>query len=1009
MSSLNQHYWRSLGEYRGEAVAPVLDEAGGVPAPAEDGLSRRRWLQLMGASLALAGANGCRWEKTELLPMEKRPPGRIPGKTERFATAMDFGGSALGLVVTCVDGRPIKVEGNPKHPYSLGATNAYAQAAILEFYDPDRSKNIIERTSAGEQVRTWEEFAAFAKTHFDGVRKTGGEGFAVLSEPSSSPTLAVMRRKLLDTFPKAKWYEYGPIETDSPGSRIHYALDKAEVIVSIDADLFGTDPAAVRHAHDFAKRRDASNGKMSRLYVVESCYTITGAMADQRLALRDRQIAGFVTQLIHELGAAKPRPPRTQDHPAQRFLRALAQDIRAHRGDCAFVVGPRQPAGLRSHILHLNDDFGRVNDIFFPLNHSYISESSRVGTIESLASNIRSGGTKTLLILAGNPVYNAPIDLRMAESLTRVETTVHLGLYRNETARRCTWHLPQAHFLESWGDARAENGAYSVVQPMIAPLYGGKSAIGVLAQVMGGDHGNDQELVRNLVRKYVGPAEFESRWRQTLHDGILDQNGQELGMLLDIGPLNSTPSASDFEWDGHTLELSFRPDAKLYDGRVANNGWLQEMPDPLTKLTWDNAALMSVATAEKLGVAHEDVVKLKFKGREVEAPVYVMPGQADGTVAVSLGYGRTAAGKVGGSAADDIEPVGFDAYKLRTSDAMWFGAGLTVEPTGKKYPFATAHDRYWIDKVGFEERAARAKELVREATLEEFKHSSPLFLGAGPKKSSPLPKGEGTNLNALPKREGTESLWQEPEYSTGHRWGMAIDLAKCVGCGACVVACQAENNVPVVGKARVLRGREMHWLRIDRYFQGEPAQAKVVFQPMTCQQCELAPCEQVCPVGATAHSQEGLNDMAYNRCIGVRYCANNCPFKVRRFNFFNYHKDLDDPANEVMKMAYNPQVTVRCRGVMEKCTYCVQRIQAAKIEAKNQRQATIADGQIKTACQQACPTGAIVFGDLNDRQSLVAGGHQSPRTYHLLAELNVRPRTSYLARIRNPNPELKDV
>ena len=954
-----------------------------------------------------------------------------PGKIEKFATAMELGGSALGLLVTCVDGRPIKIEGNPKHPYSLGATNAYAQAAILELYDPDRSQHIIEKTPQGDQVRTWDEFAAFAKRHFGELRKTGGEGFAILAEPSGSLTLAALRKDLLDMLPKAKWYEYGPIETkESIAGRIHYALDKVDIVVSIDADLFGTHPAAVRYAHDFAKRREATDGTMNRLYVVESCFTITGAMADHRLALRDREIATFVTRLIQELYATEPLKPQTPDHPAERFVQALAQDIRSHRGKCALIVGPRQPAGVRWQFLNLNDSFGTVNETFFPYNASGGHGNLPIGTIESLASDINADGVKTLLLLAPNPAYDAPSDLRIADLLARVENTIHLGLYRNETARLCSWHLPLAHFLESWGDALAEDGVYGVAQPMIEPLYAGKSAIELLALVLDRDRRNGRELLWDQLGKGVGDSYRDKLWPRAFHDGIIRWSDKELNTLLDIGELHGGTSAPAFDSTRGDLELAFYPDTKLYDGRFANNGWLQEMPDPMTKLTWDNAVLMSPATAEKLGVAHEDVVKLKFKGREVEAPVYVMPGQADGSVAVSLGYGRTAAGKVGGSVADGIEPVGFDAYKLRTSDAMWFGSGLTVEPTGKKHRFATTHDRIWIDKAGQEGRAERIGELVREMSVESgstgFQPVKKHGQDGRATSNSPLAQaGEGPGVravgqsgsshlsphpNPLPAGEGTtaESLWQEPQY-TGHRWGMTIDLSKCTGCGACVIACQAENNVPVVGKDRVLRGREMHWLRIDRYFEGDPAAPKVVFQPMPCQQCELAPCEQVCPVGATSHSKEGLNDMAYNRCIGVRYCGNNCPFKVRRFNFFNYHKDLEDPANEVMKMVYNPEVTVRCRGVMEKCTYCVQRIQAVKIEAKNHRRATIADGEIKTACQQACPTAAIIFGDLSDPQSLVAQEHSSDRAYQLLAELNVKPRTSYLARIRNPNPALEDL
>ncbi len=961
--------------------------------------------------------------------MEKRPPGRIPGKIERFATAMDFGGSALGLLVTCVDGRPIKVEGNPKHPYSLGATNAYAQAAILELYDPDRSKNVVERTSEGHLVRTWDEFAAFAKQHFGGLRQAGGEGLAVLSDGSSSDTLAMLLERLERELPKAKCYAYDPLEPEPGPHRAPPDLRDADVIVCLDADLFGPEPAGVRYARDFAERRTATGGKMNRLYVVETRYTITGAAADHRLALRPSEIAAFaeaLRRLVVAKAAKKPSKnsplPQTVEGPGVRaagreraLLNALASDLLAHRGRSRVIAGPGQPPSVHEAANVINGLVGNGRDAVTVVGSRGARKNGRpAGSIASLAAQIRRGRVKTLLILGGNPAYNAPIDLDLAQWLPRIATTIHLSEYRDETSQRCLWHLPRAHFLESWGDARAyPDGAYSVVQPMIEPLYGGKSAIEILALLLDGKWPDAKTLVRKSLDANESTAgqSGERYWRQTLHDGIAARKPVaapgNLPKTGDTPPGQSKPAPRESHHDG-TLEIAFYPDAKLHDGRFANNGWLQEMPDPLTKLTWDNAALMSVATAQKLGVAHEDVVKLRFKGREVEAPVYVMPGQADGTVAVGLGYGRWAAGKVGGSEADGVEPVGFSAYQLRTSDAMWFGAGLIVEPTGKKYRFATTHDHYWIDRVGFEGRAERAGELVREATLEQYRKEPHFAEGAIPK--SPLPKGEGTGVYPLSPGEGTNdtSLWHEPEYH-GRRWALTIDLSKCIGCGACAVACQAENNVPVVGRQRVLRGREMHWLRIDRYFHGQPAEANVVFQPVACHHCELAPCEQVCPVGATTHSQEGLNDMAYNRCIGVRYCGNNCPYKVRRFNFFNYHKELNDPANEVLKMAYNPQVTVRSRGVMEKCTYCVQRIQAAKIEAKNQRQATIPDGQIQTACQQACPTGAIVFGDLNDQQSQVAHERRSPRAYQMLAELNIRPRTSYLARIRNPNPELGDV
>ncbi len=598
---------------------------------------------------------------------------------------------------------------------------------------------------------------------------------------------------------------------------------------------------------------------------------------------------------------------------------------------------------------------------------------------------------QTLLILGGNPAYNAPVDLDFGGKLAKAPTTIRLSLFRDETSRLCGWHIPQAHFLEAWGDAYdACLGTESLAQPLIEPLHGGKSAIELLALVLGTEAASSESLVRQT---FGGTDEA---WRQALHDG--GKNGSFAVVNWPTGPAFTAPQPPKIPTPtiaNGQLEIIFCPDAKVYDGRFANNGWLQELPDPMTRLTWDNAAMMSPATAEKLGVRSQDVVRLKYQGREIEAPVYVMQGQADGTVALPLGYGRTAAGKVGGSTADGVPPVGFNAYLLRTSKAMDFDTGLTVEPTGRTHELATVQDHFAIDTVGLRERIKRVPELVREVTAGQ----NPLTPGPSPTRGEgrdgpgPSPeKGEGKN----------EALWQEPTW-TGPRWGMTIDLARCIGCGACVVACQAENNIPIVGRERVLRGRQMQWLRIDRYFRGPRA----VFQPVACQQCELAPCEAVCPVAATTHGAEGLNDMVYNRCIGTRYCSNNCPYKVRRFNFFNYHKDMEDPANDVLKMAYNPEVTVRSRGVMEKCSYCIQRIKHAEIEAKNARR-EVKDGEIKTACQQACPTQAIIFGDLSDKQSAVARSAADPRSYIILAELNTKPRTLFLARIRNPNSELHE-
>ena len=997
-----EEYWRSLTEWAETPGGRDFLEAE-FPATADpQGISRRRWLQLMGASLALAGAAGCRWEKRELRPFAKRPADRVPGQPQRFATAMDMAGQVLGLMVTCVDGRPIKVEGNPKHPTSLGATNAFAQAAILELYDPDRSKEIIQRTGEKEEVRTWYEFDAFAREHFAALKKNGGEGFHVLSEASSSLTLGWMFPELLEQAPKSQWHFYEPVRGSRSGwtaySDCDFSLLAARTIVCLDADILDLYPGAVRYAREFAGGRDAADGEINRLYVAEPTYSVTGAAADHRLAVRCQDIAAVARALHHEIEGLASGIRHEASKNA--FIRAAAQDLWAHRGKGVVLAGPRQPFETRRSAYEMNAMLGNVGETIVYLEGK--PDPVAPGKdLAQLAADIHSGKVRTLLMLGGNAAYDAPVDLDFTGALAKVPTSIHLGLYRNETSRLCTWHIPQSHFLEAWGDALVElprvraasrTAVFSAIQPLIEPLHSGKSALDLLALIVGVEAASGDAYVRKTFSTMVGDDDGR-RWRELLHDGADDPpvisgrpmapTGPHPKAAAPSGPAPEIPAPPIKNGE---LEIIFCPDSKVYDGRFANNGWLQELPDPMTRLTWDNAALMSPATAAKLGVASQDVVRLQYEGRELEAPVYVMPGQADGTVALPLGYGRTAAGKVGGSVADGVPPVGFNAYLLRTSKAMDFGSGLRVEPTGRTHVLATTQDHFAIDTAGLATRLKRIPTLVREATLRQYR-DDPKF------------------AQEMVEHPPLDSLWQEPRYD-GHRWGMTIDLSRCIGCGACVVACQAENNIPVVGKDRVLRGRQMQWLRIDRYFRGAADSPQVVYQPVACQQCEMAPCEAVCPVAATTHSHEGLNDMVYNRCVGTRYCSNNCPYKVRRFNFFNYHKDLEEPQNEVAKMAYNPEVTVRSRGVMEKCTYCVQRIQNAKIVAKNERRPLV-DGEIKTACQQACPTQAITFGDLADRTSAVARLAASDRAYGMLAELNVKPRTSYLARIRNPNPELE--
>jgi molybdopterin-containing oxidoreductase family iron-sulfur binding subunit len=1013
MSSLDakpqKTYWRSLAEL---ADAPEFRAFADAEFPAADdpgGLSRRRWLQLMGASLALAGVAGCRWEQRELRPFAERPADRIPGRAEHFATAIQTGERVLGLLVTTVDGRPIKIEGNPEHPESLGATDTFAQASILELYDPDRSRDVRNRAEGA--VRTWDEFAAAARAALGKLPR--GEGLAVLAQPSSSPSLGAAREALLEAYPAAKWHEYAPLSDDNSraGARLAFgkpfraqlALGEARVVVCLDCDLFGEHPSAVRLSREFAARRLPDKDWMNRLYAVEGVYSTTGVAADHRLAVRPSEVQGIAAELERAVGSlaadaeaktsdpAKAEGPQESD-PARRLIEAMAKDLANNRGRSLVVAGEGQPPEVHAAAHRINAVLGNTGKTVRYTAEPNAERAPHLKAIAELADAMRAGLVKALWILGGNPAYDAPADLGFAEALEKVPFSVRLGLYEDETSQRTAWHLPQAHWLESWGDLRAYDGTYSVVQPLIEPLYGGRTAIEVIELLRRERPATGQELVRGVFKRLFGEADWEGRWRQAVHDGLVAQSAfksesPELASVAKNGaPQAKSPdSPSARPWEGGPLQILFCPSASVLDGRFANNGWLQELPDPITKVTWDNAAWIAPATAAKLGVRDDQVVRLSHAGKEVELPAVIVPGMAPGMVAVGLGYGRTMAGRVGGNRQQDIATVGVDVYPMRTRSAFWLAREATLTPTDKTHKLAVTQDHFAIDEVGKEGRERKAAHQIREATLEEYR-KDPEFAR------------HATHHPPL------VSLWNEFKY-VGARWGMAIDLNKCLGCNACVMACQAENNVPIVGRERVLRGREMHWIRLDRYFRGDPDSASAAFEPMLCQHCELAPCEAVCPVAATVHSQEGLNEMVYNRCVGTRYCSNNCPYKVRRFNFFNYHKEMEKPENEVLKMVFNPEVTVRHRGVMEKCTFCVQRIQNARIEAKNNRR-PIEDRQLQTACQQACPSQAIVFGDLNAPESEVARLHALDRAYAVLAELNTRPRTAYLARVRNPNPEL---
>ncbi len=986
-------YWRSLDDL---ARTPEFQEMVAREFPGEvwesiPPATRRQFLKVMGASLALAGLTSCRWPREEIVPFASRPEGRDPGVPSQFATALELGGAAMGLLVTSYGGRPIKVEGNPNHPDSLGAASAVAQASVLSVYDPDRSRSVVLTRAGGEYRKSVDAFREFAAAHFAPQMASGGGGLAVLAEPSASPSRQALASELLAAFPSARWYEWSSLDRrdERAGWRAAFGrpvrpvlhFDRARVVACLDADPLMDHPAALRHAAGFARSRRPGPG-MARLWVAEPAFTVTGAAADERLPLARGAVGRLLAALVRELeeahgvavGAAGP-PGAELPEAATDFVARLAADLAGARGAGMLVAGPAQPAPVHTVVAAVNAALGNLGTVVEPVTDPVAHVPYDVGGIEDLAGDLEAGRVETLVILGGNPAYDAPADLELGSLLEKVPVTVHLAPYRNETSRRCTWHVPEAHYMESWGDTRAWDGTVSVVQPLIEPLHGGITQLDLLSILVGRPERRAWDVVRGtLMADFAPPGDFEPFWRRCLHDGVVEgTRATALRTSVDAGAVARAGAALSGGDGGAGFELIFTGDRKVHDGRFANNGWLQELPDAITTVTWDNVLTVAPSTARRLGLASGDVARVRSGGATVELPVYVLPGQAAGTMAVSLGYGRRAAGQVG-------DGVGVDVAPLRTSGALWRVDGVEVSGTGRRITLAVTQDHHAIDAIGFEGRLHRLPELIREATVEAYLAD---------------PTVVRTHTDDVP----LFSLWKEHTYE-GDQWGMAIDLNACIGCTACVVACQAENNIPVVGRQQVINGREMHWIRLDRYFSGTPDLADVVFQPVACVHCEDAPCEQVCPVAATQHTHDGLNAMVYNRCVGTRYCSNNCPYKVRRFNFFNYQKGLED----LEKMRYNPEVTVRSRGVMEKCTYCVQRIEAARIAAKKEDR-PIADGEVVPACGQTCPTRAIVFGNLNDPESEIARLRDSDRAYAMLGELNIRPRTHYLAKLRNPAEE----
>jgi molybdopterin-containing oxidoreductase family iron-sulfur binding subunit len=992
-------YWRGLEEVAEtpEFEALLDREFPRFAAEWPRGVSRRSFLELAAASLGLAGLTACTRQPIErIVPYVRQPEQILPGRPLFFATAAKLGGYATGVLVESHEGRPTKIEGNPEHPASFGKSDAVTQAAVLGLYDPDRSQTV---THLG-RISEWKACAAAMGRAMATQAAKEGAGLRIVTGAVTGPAEAAALERLLADLPRATWHRWDALGGDRQArgleqalgrpAAVRYELSAADVVVAIDDDLVGSGPAAVRYARDLAaRRRPRPDGPApARLYVAEAMPSPTGTIADHRLAVRASALPALLAALAARLGIAGVAAPAGLEPRLERFVEAAARDLAAARGRSLVAVGETLPAPAHALAVAINGALGNAGATVVYSEPVAARPLEGPETIAALVQALRAGSVDLLIFSGVNPVYDAPPDLGLAEALAGSPALkVHHGLYADETAELCQWHVPAAHDLESWGDARAFDGTVTFQQPLIEPLYGGKTAPELWAALAGNPEAAGYDLLREHWQERLTEPTFDDAFRRALHDGLLPGSA---AAPLDAAAASGAGRAAEFAAAaataasppaaaGSTLDLALRPDPALLDGRFANNGWLQELPRPVTKLTWDNALLLPPREAERLELANEELAEVAFDGATVTVPVWILPGVPEGGGVLHLGYGRTRAGRVG-------DGVGASAYPLQKRGARWNVAATVTRAEGRRQLACTqGHQaiRGWLEDESVE---AERRHVVRAATFEEFRARPDFAAGY---------EHEGVDADA--------SLMPGYDYSKGPAWAMTIDLSACTGCNACVLACQAENNIPVVGREQVLRGREMHWIRVDRYFQGgidEPE--RIVNQPIPCMQCEQAPCELVCPVAATVHSSEGLNDMVYNRCVGTRYCSNNCPYKVRRFNFLLYQ----DFETEHLKLQRNPDVSVRSRGVMEKCTYCVQRINRARIAAEREGSRPIRDGEVVTACQQACPSDAIVFGDRNDAESRVAAAKRDPRNYALLAELGTRPRTTYLAMVRNPNPEL---
>jgi molybdopterin-containing oxidoreductase family iron-sulfur binding subunit len=960
------------------------------------GVDRRNFMKLMGASMALAAA-ACNRPAEKIVPYVRQPENLIPGRPLFFASAMPLGGVGYGVLAESHMGRPTKIEGNPDHPSSLGASSTLMQASILGLYDPDRSQVVFR---LGE-ISTWSEFVA-ALQPIMAAAKTNPAGLRLLTDTISSPTLGAQIQQLVAANPGMQWHQWEPVNRDNvrEGLRMSfggyanaiYHFDKANVVVALDSDFLEFGPGHLRYARDFSSRRKVRRGSksMNRLYAIECGPTSTGSIADHRWLVKPSEVETWARQLAQALGvgagAGATRPE----------IAAVAKDLQANRGASVVIAGDDQPPVVHAIAMAINQALGNIGTTITITDPIEVQPVNQLESLRALVTDMNAGRVKALIMIGGNPVYDAPADFDFVSALEKVPFRAHLGHYYNETAMHCHWHVPETHYLESWSDVRGHDGTVSIVQPLIAPLYNGRSPHELLGALIGGLDQSPYDTVRAYWSAKSGGANFEHVWRQWLNDGLI----QGSALPARGGAASTAIPAAVARPNAGGYELRIAPDPNIYDGRFGNNGWLQELPKPQTKICWENVVLVSPKTAQDIGFTDDVRAPLNnelntfralvtYRGRSLDLPLWVLPGHPDGTLTVYLGYGKTQGGKLVAPQPkfqdeNEYPTGGVNCYTVRFSDAMYFGSGAQIKINDQK-PYAVActqeHQSLNPSDVGGE------RGIIRSATIGEF-----------------LRHPDFTHDYKREEEESPESMYPPYKYDN-HAWAMVIDPSVCTGCNGCVIACQAENNIPIVGKKEVHRQREMHWLRIDRYFRGNPENPEVYHQPVPCMQCEEAPCEPVCPVEATSHNGEGLNDMTYNRCVGTRYCSNNCPYKVRRFNNF-FYADYDTPA---LRAVYNPDVTVRTRGVMEKCTYCVQRVNAARMDAERDGEAgrRVRDGEVVTACQQACPTDAIVFGDMNDKSSRVAKLKEEPHHYALLAELNTRPRTTYLGVVKNPNPEIK--